>query len=215
MWVPWILVLRARGTVGWFWGGMRLWTRILFGLCGFRLVSSREAPAPGSVVYVSNHQAMLDIPALTLGIDSPFVFVARSRLRRVPFVGSALRFSPSVLLEPGGGDEALAEAAERVSEGISVLIFPEGTRSFDGQVRRFKSGAFRLALGAGVPVVPVAIDGAHRLLDEKERTGRRGRIDIRVGAPMPALPGETDRQWAARARVEVKRLLANRDALTA
>ena len=214
MWVPWIVALRAWPTARTFWLWMRAWTRVVFRLCGFRVLSTREGASGaevGPAVYVSNHQAMLDIPALTAGIDAPFVFVARGDLRRVPLVSGVLRHSRCVFLDrgvAGGAERAMEACTERLASGESVLFFPEGTRSFDGRVQRFRRGAFQLALLADVPVVPVALGGMHELLDERARAARPGDVRIRVGAPMHARPGETDREFAERAQAEVARLLA-------
>ncbi|MGB3545246.1 lysophospholipid acyltransferase family protein [Rubrivirga sp.] len=186
MWPAWILAMKLWPTSRTFWTWLRAWAWLVLTGCGFRVEGAHDAPR-GPVVYAANHQAMLDIPALALGIPAPFVFVARSELRRLPLVGSILAVSRCVFLDrraPGGTDAALEAARERLEAGESVLLFPEGTRSYGRDLGRFYPGAFRLALEAGVSVVPVAIDGAYRLLDENGETAQPGRVTVKLGAPI-------------------------------
>ena len=204
IWPPWMLAMTLRPTARTFWRGLRVWVRTVHAGCGFRVVSRGEAP-DRAVVYVANHQAMLDIFALAVGIQAPFVFVARAELRRLPLVGSVLAHSRCVLLDrrsPGGTRAGLEAARERLAAGESVLFFPEGTRSYGRALGRFYPGAFRLALEAGVPVVPVAIDGAYRVLDESGKTARPGRVTVRLGTPLPPDGTAADLVLEARAAVD-------------
>lgn len=205
---PNLVALAVRPTARTFWRWLRVWSRLVLGGAGIR-VDARGRPAAGPAVYVANHQSMLDIPVLTLAIGAPFVFVARAGLGRLPIVGAVLRHSRCVLVDrqaPGGAEAALDQAAERLADGEAVLFFPEGTRSYDATLGAFYPGAFRLAERAGVPVVPVAVDGAARLVNERERTARPGRVRVRIGAPIAPGPGAD--ALADRARDEVARLLA-------
>ncbi|MEM1056291.1 MAG: lysophospholipid acyltransferase family protein [Bacteroidota bacterium] len=210
MWTPFRIALWLKPTARTFWLWLRAWSRAIFAAVGFRVAARHEAEVGEAVVYVSNHQAAMDIPVLTIGLQQPFVFLARSELRRVPFVGGILHGSRCVLMDRSSGEgvaRAMEESKERLQSGESVLFFPEGTRGYE-QMKPFRRGAFRLAMDAGVPVVPVAIDGSHRILNERQKVAAPGRVHVRVGAPMPALPGEDERQYADRAQAEVERLLA-------
>jgi 1-acyl-sn-glycerol-3-phosphate acyltransferase len=113
-------------------------------------------------VLVANHRSIFDICLLSAIVPAPYYFVSRSEVLKVPFIGSVLKQGGHVLIDRGKGvlnEPKLEEAAARAREGGRVIFFPEGTRSSDLEVRRFKSGAFRAAAKAGVPVVPVAIAG--------------------------------------------------------
>ena len=190
LWPFWTAALVASPTsrtAAWWY---RLWARVTLAGCGIRVAAERPAPWPpaGPVVYVANHQAMVDVPAFALGVAAPFVFVARAELRRLPLVGGLLRRSRGVFLDratPRAAVAALAEAGGRLREGHSVLFYPEGTRGYGGPLGAFSAGAFRLAARAGVPVVPVAIEGAWRVLNERTRQARPGVVTVRVGAPIP------------------------------
>lgn len=208
---PNLAALAWRPTARTFWRWLRVWSRLVLGGAGIRVESRGEAP-PAPVVYVANHQSMLDIPVLTIGIPAPFVFVARAGLGRLPIVGAILRRSRCVLIDrqaPGGREAGLAAAGERLAAGESVLFFPEGTRSYGAEVRPFYPGAFRLAQAAGVPVVPVAVDGAHELVNERQRTARPGTVSVRLGAPLPEIPGEGLGELTVRAHDAVAALLAS------
>ena len=206
---PNLVALAVWPTARTFWRWLRVWSGVVMGGAGIRVESRGEAP-PGAAVYVANHQSMLDIPVLTRGIPAPFVFVARAGLGALPIVGAILRHSRCVLVDrkaPGGVERAMEEAAERLASGESVLFFPEGTRSYGPEMRPFYPGAFRLALSAGVPVVPVAVDGAWSLVNERERTAQPGVVTVRVGAPLAARPGEHVGDLTLRAHDAVGRLL--------
>ena len=197
--VPVVLANVLRPSARTFWRSMRVWCRSIFSLCGLRVEARGRAPE-GPAVFVANHQGMIDIPVLLLGIDQPFVFVARKEIRRVPIVGAVLRWSRCVLIDRRAAGPGLAEAAQRVADGDSVLMFPEGTRSYGAGVAPFKTGAFRLAAAAGVPVVPVAVEGAAAAINEREKAGRPGTVRVCVGPPLDPLSDEPPAAWAERAR---------------
>ncbi len=118
----------------------------------------------GPFVVVANHQSILDILLLSR-MPREMKWVAKEELFRVPWVGWMLRMSGDIPIRRGdaeSGGEALSRAKAYLARGMSVMIFPEGTRSRTGQLLPFKSGAFRLALETGAPVLPVAVHGTAR-----------------------------------------------------
>lgn len=132
----------------------------------WRLRVEGRWPGGGPYVVVANHQSILDILLLS-HIPREMKWVAKESLFRIPWVGWMLRMSGDISVrrgDPESGGEALAAARAYLARGMSVMIFPEGTRSTKGTLLPFKSGAFRLAIEAGVPVLPVAVSGtAHGL----------------------------------------------------
>jgi 1-acyl-sn-glycerol-3-phosphate acyltransferase len=121
-------------------------------------------PPGGPFVVVANHQSILDILLLSR-MPREMKWVAKDELFRIPWVGWMLRMSGDIAIRRGdaeSGGEALARARAYLERGMSVMIVPEGTRSRTGALLPFKSGAFRLALDAGVPVLPVAVHGTAR-----------------------------------------------------
>ncbi len=214
LWIPAMLDLTRSHTVAALQRWARPWSRATLALVGIR-TETTVAPASaafasgaaGPVVFVSNHRAMLDIPVLVVGLETPFLFVARAGLARLPLVGPVLRASVCVFLDraqPGGGDAALDAAEARLRAGESVLFFPEGTRQA-GALGPFYPGAFRLARRAGVPVVPVALSDTAALLDERTHTARPGCVRVHVGAPIP--PDGSPEALAEAARASVAAML--------
>ncbi len=138
-------------------------------------------------VFAMNHQNLLDIPVAAVAVPCPFGFVAKSELARVPILGSAIRHSPSVFLDRSTARKSLASmqaAGRTIREGLSVIIFPEGARSFRRELLEFKKGAFLLALEAGVPLVPVTIIDGFDVIDESRKVARPGVIHVHIGMPI-------------------------------
>jgi 1-acyl-sn-glycerol-3-phosphate acyltransferase len=130
----------------------------------WRLRLEGRWPEGGPFVVVANHQSILDILLLSR-VPREMKWVAKESLFRTPWVGWMLRMSGDIPLRRGdaeSGGAALARARTHLERGMSVMIFPEGTRSATGTLLPFKSGAFRLAIEAGVPVLPIAVHGTAR-----------------------------------------------------
>jgi 1-acyl-sn-glycerol-3-phosphate acyltransferase len=127
----------------------------------WRLTVEGRFPEKGAYVVVANHQSMLDILLLSR-LPREMKWVAKEELFKIPWVGWMLRMTGDIAVrrgDPESGGEALAKAKDYLARGMSVMMFPEGTRSTKGTMLPFKSGAFRLALEAGVPVLPIAVSG--------------------------------------------------------
>src|SRR6185295_7829231 len=129
-------------------------------------------------VYASNHQSVLDILVLGGVLRHDFKWAAKRSLMKIPFLGWHLALAGHVPVDRHKGSRAAAEVIGRFEQvlrtGKPLLVFPEGTRSEDGIVRPFKNGGFYAAVRAGVPVVPVAIEGTHQLM-------KKGAIDTGDG----------------------------------
>jgi 1-acyl-sn-glycerol-3-phosphate acyltransferase len=118
-------------------------------------------PGKGPYVVVANHQSMLDI-LLISRVPREMKWIAKDSLFRVPWMGWMFVLSGDIPVRRGDAESAsgaLRKAKEYLARGMSVMIFPEGTRSRTGALGSFKSGAFRLAIDAGVPVLPIAVEG--------------------------------------------------------
>lgn len=169
------------------WSG--LWGRGILASGGMRVRVVEETPLDPEqpYVFVSNHQNLLDILALAGHLPYPFGFVAKQELARVPMLGLAIRNSASVFLDrsdPRKAIESLQKAGRRIRKGMSVLLFPEGTRSFAPQLLPLKKGAFMVAVEAGVPIVPVVMVDGYRLMHEKRKASRPGTITIHLLPPL-------------------------------
>ena len=140
-------------------------------------------------VIVLNHSTVIDIPALYY-VPLNFRWVSKREVFKVPFFGQFLHLHGDICIDRGRASEAmeklLADGKRWIGLGASVAIFPEGTRSKDGEIHRFKAGAFLLAREAGVPILPVVLDGTRTLIGPKAMFNWRNRITVRVLPPVGA-----------------------------
>lgn len=143
---------------------------------------------PGrSYIYMSNHQSNFDIPVLLAYLDTQFRYLAKAELFKIPIFGYAMKRAGYISIDRSNRKsafESLKEAAKKIRNGASVLIFPEGTRSRDGNIRPFKKGGFALAVDSGVPVVPIVIHGTWSIMSKKGVRIRPGNVEIEILKPI-------------------------------
>jgi 1-acyl-sn-glycerol-3-phosphate acyltransferase len=153
----------------------------------FRLesVGRHHVPATGPVLLVSNHLSVLDPPLVGGAADRPLSFLAKAELFRIPLFGRLIRSLNARPVRREGADaSALREALRMLGDGRALLIFPEGTRGREGELREAKAGAGMLAVLSGAPVVPVYITGSGDAWPRGQRLPRRGRVTVTFGAPL-------------------------------
>jgi len=141
----------------------------------------------GPYIFMSNHQGSYDIFALLGHLPFQFKWLAKKELFSIPFFGWAMAAAGYISIDREGTREtvkALNEAAERIRDGMSVVVFPEGSRSPDGSIQPFKKGGFTLAIKSGVPVVPIAITGSRDIMPKDKLSAASGEIRIRIGNPI-------------------------------
>lgn len=182
------------------------WAFLNLFVCGVRVRVRRAAALDPTAphVFMSNHRSQYDILALVAALpEFQLRWVAKRELTQVPVFGWALRHAGHVIIDRSDHEQAVASlraARAQMLEGISVMIFPEGTRSRPGQtLLPFKKGGFMLALETGFPVVPIVVRGSRELLPRGMWYPRGGVIEVIVGAPIAAAGVERD---ALMARVE-------------
>ena len=145
-------------------------------------------------VFMSNHLSFLDGPLLMTVLDRPARVIVKRFVFRIPVLGLGMRFSGYVPLDregAGAGRRSIARAAQLVKEkGYSFLIYPEGTRSFDGKLLPFRRGGFFLALESGAPIVPVSVKGTYELMPRGKWRVRKGPVKITLHEPI-AVTGYT------------------------
>ena len=169
------------------------WSRV--GLLAARVrltVEGRELiPDDGPMIFMGNHQSNFDIMALFQAAPRRFAWLAKEELFKVPVFGNSMKSAGYIPINRGDGRDALRSldrAAQLISAGASVAIFPEGTRSTDGQLLEFKRGGFILAAKAGVPIVPFSVSGSREVNPPDNFLFLRpGGIRVRFGRPI--LPG--------------------------
>ncbi len=187
---------------------MKRWSQVSLDKLGIRTtVSGTDGVPTGGHMYASNHQSLLDILVLGACLPGDIKWAAKRSILRVPFLGWHLALSGHVPVDRQAGKMAAVEVIRRLEAvmraGKPLLIFPEGTRSEDGQVKDFKDGGFYAAVRAGKPVVPVVVDGTYQImgkhaLDIGEMAARNSAIQrhvhIVIGAPLHAQPDGSDRE---------------------
>lgn len=167
----------------------RLWSRGLLLCSGLRLEVEPSAVLnrSRSYVFMPNHQSLYDIPTLIASLPVPAFFLAKRSLFRIPIFGWALAAGGFISIDRNdrsNAKEAFARAVTNLQEGRSTVIFPEGTRSLDGQLLPFERGGFLMALKSCAAIVPVGIEGT---LQVRCRGGWKvtpGTIRIRYGPPI-------------------------------
>ena len=140
-------------------------------------------------VIVLNHQSMVDILSI-YNLPLVFKWVSKKEVYRIPLVGRLLLMHGDIVINRASAKEAMqlvhSKGKEWLKKGASVSIFPEGTRSKDGQIHNFKAGAFILAKDAGVPILPIVLDGTNTLIRKGWMINWRNRITIKVLPPISA-----------------------------
>ncbi|MES1158173.1 MAG: lysophospholipid acyltransferase family protein [Haliangium ochraceum] len=191
----------------------RLWSRALLWTAAVPLLVKMHAPLDQRQAYVfmANHLSTVDIWALFVALPVNIRFIAKKQLGAIPLFGWAMAAGRFIFIDrqnPLAARRSIDQACRRIRSGSSVAIFPEGTRSRDGNLGPFKKGGFHLALTAGVPIVPVGIRGAHEVMPRGSLILRRGPVTIEVGAPIPTadLSVEDRHALLERVRSEVARL---------
>ncbi len=169
---------RCYGPFARFWGLMGLT------MAGIRVsVSGAENIPAGPIIVMSNHASNFDILAMLGHFPRTLSWIAKKELFEIPIFGWSMRCGGYIPLDRGDGRKALKsmdEAATQIRDGVSVIIFPEGTRTRDGQLLPFKRGGFLLATKAGVPVVPVTINGSFAI-------NPGGSLGLNLGKPVAIL----------------------------
>ena len=176
-------------------GCARVWARFVLWISGTRVQAFNldSIAHSGPFILVSNHQSFFDIFSLLACLPTQFRFFAKDSLFRVPFLGWHLRRAGHLPIDRSNARAAyksFQSAVERIKAGTSVVIFPEGSRSITGQVGSFRKGSLRLALTAGVAVVPIAIYGSGDVLPKGSFLISPGGIYILAGQAI--VPTEED-----------------------
>lgn len=169
-----------------------LWSRVALLLAGVRveIEGAELIPRDQPLVFMGNHQSNFDIPALFQAVPLRFTWLAKEELFKVPLFGRSMRSAGYIPIKRSDGRDSLKSidrAARLVSEGTSVAIFPEGTRSSDGNLLPFKRGGFILASKAGVAIIPVSINGSMQINPPNNFLClRSGVIRVRFNPPVLA-----------------------------
>lgn len=170
---------------------MRLWARILVWAAGINVqVEGLENIRPDtSYIITANHQSHIDIPVLVASLPISIRIISKKELFKIPVFGWGMVAAGILKIDRSNRKQAfntLKRAEELIRKHrLSILAFPEGTRSRDGRVHPFKKGPFVLAINTKVPVLPVSIIGTFRVLPKGTIRLRPGRIQVLIHPPIP------------------------------
>lgn len=168
----------------------RTWARLNMAVSMMRInVVGKEKVIPGqSYIIVANHQSLVDIYVLYGYLGMDIKWVMKKELRAVPVLGMACEMMGHIIVDRSNTDAALQSinaARDRIKNGISVVFFPEGTRSRNGELRPFKKGAFRLAQELGLPILPVTIHDTRKVLPSDTTEIVPGKVTLEFNDPIP------------------------------
>jgi 1-acyl-sn-glycerol-3-phosphate acyltransferase len=169
----------------------------------FRRTGVHNVPRRGPILVVSNHQSYLDPPLIGCGFPRQMSFLARETLFRSRLFGGLIRSVNAIPIDREGmGLAGLKETLRRLKQGAAVLVFPEGTRSTDGEMQPFRPGFTALAVRSRAAILPAAIEGAFRSWPRRQKFPSRSTVQVHFGPPL--LPDEFQRQDERALALEVE-----------
>lgn len=185
----------------------RIWCKVVLTISGIEVKVSGvgELDATRAYLFIANHQSNLDIPALIAGLaDFQLCLVAKKDLLRIPVFGWGLLACRMITIDRGSIHDAkssIEQAGRKLKAGVSVVVFPEGTRSRDGSLLPFKRGGFIIAQNAHASIVPITIKGSRERLAKGSWRVEPGLIEITVHEIVPSeAMADDSRHLAARVR---------------
>ena len=186
----------------------RTWSWLILATTGVRVsVSGREhLPRGQACLVVANHQSIYDIPIVFWSLPYQLRIIAKDSLGRFPVLGAHLARTGHILVDRRSpGSRVLAQVSSLMSRGVSLMVFPEGTRSVDGSVGRFRGGVFLPAIEAGLPIVPVSLSGSRHVMRKGRLTTCPGRVRLTIHPVIPtaSLDVSDAKALAARAQAVV------------
>ena len=167
----------------------QFWSRAFFWLMFLPVsVDGTEHIKPGqSYVFVSNHQSMFDVWLVYGWLPVIFKWLMKAELRKVPFVGTGCKAAGHIFVDRRNAKaalESLHDVEKQLVNGVCTVIFPEGTRTVDGEVGRFKRGAFQIAIDLGLPVIPLSLNGCFDVLPKGKPYVHRCPVHMHIGEPI-------------------------------
>jgi 1-acyl-sn-glycerol-3-phosphate acyltransferase len=194
----------------------RLWGKIELRITGTRVsITGLEYIDPQvNYILVSNHQSNFDIFALLGYLPIQFRWIAKAGLFRIPFLGWAMYRIGYISIEresPKKAYRSMLKAAEAVKGGVSVMIFPEGTRSPDGRLQSFKKGVFLIALKSQAPILPITIQGTAKIMRKGDWRTYPGEVRITIDPSIDTagIPAEKEDELSQRVRDTLEKNLSN------
>ena len=185
------------------------WAKVMIRVCLLMVtVEGRENLEKGhSYVFVANHQGAFDIFLIYGFLGVPIKWVMKAGIGKIPFVGAACRAAGFIFVDNSSAKTAVRsvrEAERCLHEGASIMIFPEGSRTYDGRMIRFKKGAFQMALDQQLPIIPITLNGPFHVLPIGSLNVHRGPMEMVIHPAVSTTSLEHTHQTLQRLAVETQ-----------
>ena len=175
---------KAPRAVQVFWSRSVLWLLLI----PIKVTGQENVDPKQSYVFVANHQSFLDVFAVYGWLPNNFKWLMKKEIRKVPFVGTACAVAGHIFVDrsnPRAALQSMDHIKKELVDGISTVIFPEGTRTKTGEMGRFKQGAFKIAMDMGLPVVPLSLGGFFKAMPSGQAfVNPRARVSLHIGKPI-------------------------------
>ena len=175
---------KAPRAVQVFWSRSVLWLLLI----PIKVTGRENVNPKQSYVFVANHQSFLDVFAVYGWLPNNFKWLMKKEIRKVPFVGTACAVAGHIFVDrsnPRAALQSMEHIKKELVDGISTVIFPEGTRTKTGEMGRFKQGAFKIAMDMGLPVVPLSLNGFFEAMPSGQPfVNPRARVSLHIGKPI-------------------------------
>jgi 1-acyl-sn-glycerol-3-phosphate acyltransferase len=167
----------------------RIWAKWILAVSDIKVtIKGRSNLKPGkSYIYMPNHMSNFDIPVLQAYLPVQFRWLAKAELYKIPIFGQAMKSAGYISIDRSdrrSAIESLNQAAKIIRNGVSVIIFPEGTRSRTRSIQPFKKGGFFLAIDSGVSIVPIIIHGTDQIMPTKKISIKPGNVTLEIAEPI-------------------------------
>jgi 1-acyl-sn-glycerol-3-phosphate acyltransferase len=167
----------------------RIWAKCILIVSGIKVnINGFSNIDPScSYIYMCNHQSNFDIPVLLGCLPVQFRWLAKAELFKIPIFGRAMRGAGYVAIDRFDRQSAfnsISEVSKKMKNGVSVMIFPEGTRSKDGKIGSFKKGGFIMAVDSRVPIIPLVIRGTRSIMEKGNLRINPGDVSMQIGQPV-------------------------------
>ena len=175
----------------------KLWAYIMLAVSFVRTeIKNKDKILKGkSYIIISNHQSFCDIIALVTTLGIQYRWFIKKEILKTPIFGYALYASRNIFIDRSNtarAIESINKGIDRLPRDVSIMVFPEGTRSPDGQIHEFKKGGFVTAVRRKIPILPVTVNGSRRVLPKKSLTLKPGKIQVVIGDPIDTSGYTTD-----------------------
>ncbi len=166
-----------------------IWARTILFFAGTKLeiTGLEKVDKKKPYIFVGNHQSHFDVLSAFSVLPQPIRFIAKKELFKFPIFGWAMTAAGTIKVDRSNREKALKSietAIETIKKGVSIIVFPEGTRSHDGEIHKFKKGAFVMAINGEIPIVPVTISGARYILKKHSMKLKPGKVKIEISDPV-------------------------------